>query len=83
MLYRKKYLIGIYEPISRGETLIGLCQNIREFAEFMGIKYDNAAQILHLLFTKQTNYIRFKGMICTVAFILDTDDDKTYEEKEL
>lgn len=73
MLYRKKYLIGIYEPVQYGETLIGLCSNIREFSEFMKISYDNAVQILHLLFTKQTHYIRFHGMMCTVEFILDEE----------
>ncbi len=77
-MYRKKYLIGIYEPVERGETLIGLCTSIREFAEFMRIKYDNAVQILHLLFTKQTHYIRCNGELCTVEFILDIDLDKTY-----
>ncbi len=75
-MYRKKYLIGIYEPVSRGETLIGLCNDIREFAEFIGVKYDNAVQILHYLFTKQTNSIRFHGMLCTVEFILDKTDNE-------
>lgn len=79
-MYRKNYLIGIYAPVSEGETLMGLCTNIREFAEFMNIKYDNAVQILHLLFTKQTHYIRFCGKLCTVEFILDIED-KTYWER--
>lgn len=76
-MYRKNYLIGIYAPVSEGETLMGLCTSIREFADFMNIKYDNAVQILHLLFTKQTHYIRFCGKMCTVEFILDIED-KTY-----
>ena len=78
MLYRKKYLIGIYAPKDEGETLLGLCSSIKEFAELMRIKYDNAVQILHLLFTNQTHYIRFAGRLCTVEFILDIEDDKTY-----
>ena len=49
MLYRKKYLIGVYAPLSEGETLLGLCENIREFSELMKISYNSAAQILHLL----------------------------------
>ena len=73
-MYRKKYLIGIYGPKNEGETLLGLCNNIREFAELMNIKYDNAVQILHYLFTKQTHFIRFYGKICTVEFILDIED---------
>lgn len=77
MLYRKKYLIGVYAPETDGETLLGLCENIREFSKLMKISYDSAAQILHLLFTKQTHFIRFAGRLCTVEFILDIDDDKT------
>ena len=73
-MYRKKYLIGVYAPIQYGETLLGLCSNIREFSSLMNISYDNAAQILHLLFTKQTHYIRFHGMLCTVEFILDIEE---------
>lgn len=73
-LYRKKYLIGVYAPKSDGETLLALCENIAEFAELMKINRSNAAQILHLLFTKQTHYIRFGGRLCTVEFILDVDD---------
>lgn len=68
-MYRKKYLIGIYSPINEGETLLALCSNINEFAELMGIKYQNAVQILHYLFTKQTTCIRFCRKLCSVEFI--------------
>lgn len=74
-MYRKKYLIGIYTPLSEGETLVALCANTKEFAELMGIKYENATQILHMLFTKQTRCIRFYGKLCSVEFILDIDDE--------
>ena len=73
-MYRKKYLIGIYGPKSQGETLLGLCSDIREFAELMHINYNNAVQILHYLFTKQTHFIRFCGTMCTVEFIIPIDD---------
>ena len=75
-LYKGKYLIGIYEAIEDGETLIGLCSNITEFAELMKIKYDNASQILRLLYNKETHYVRFFGKICHVEFILDADDEE-------
>lgn len=74
-MYRKKYLIGIYEPISKGETLVALCSDIREFAQLMKISYSNAVQILHLLFTKQTRCIRFYGELCSVEFI-ETDEEE-------
>lgn len=72
-MYRKHYLIGLYVPIEEGETLIALLNDIKGFAEFMGIGRKNATQILHWLFTKKTRGIRFHGKICSVEFILDTD----------
>jgi len=68
-MYKNKYLIGIYAPVEEGETLLGLCDNITEFAEFMEITYNNAKKILFQLFNKQTNFIRFFGKICSVEFI--------------
>lgn len=69
MLYRKKYLIGIYGPLYDGEPLVGLCDNAKEFAEFMKISVTNATQILYYLFNKKTQYIRVNNKLCTVAFI--------------
>lgn len=77
-MYRKKYLIGIYAPVEEGETLLALCSSIKEFAELMEIRYDNAVMILHLLFTKKTTCIRFCRRLCSVVFI--PDEDKTEEE---
>ena len=72
-MYRKHYLIGVYAPLSEGETLLALCNDIREFASLMGINRPNATQILHYIFTGKTNRIRFFGKLCTVGFI-DTED---------
>jgi hypothetical protein len=68
-LYRNQYLIGIYGPVYEGEPLLGLCDNVKEFAQFMDIKESNARMILHKLFHKQTNFIRFFGKICSIEFI--------------
>lgn len=67
--YRKRYLIGIYGPLSDGEPLIALCDNLEEFAEFMEIKKSCAKTILIKLFNKKTNFIRCSGKCCSVAFI--------------
>ena len=72
-MYKGKYLIGVYAPVSEGETLLGLCDNVREFAKFAKISNPNADQILRNLFTKQTQFLRLFGMMCTVEFILDTE----------
>lgn len=74
MLYRGKYLIGIYSPIEEGETLMALCKDAYEFAKLMEINQKTATKILSLLFTKKTNHLRFFGKICTVEFILEADE---------
>lgn len=73
-LYKNKYLIGVYAPVEYGETLLGLCCNVKEFAELMKIDARDASQILRMLFSKQTKFIRYNKMICAVEFILDTDE---------
>lgn len=72
-MYKGKYLIGVYAPVSEGETLLGLCNSVREFAKFAKIKEPNADQILRMLFTHQTHFIRLFGKMCTVEFILDVE----------
>lgn len=67
--YRGSYLIGIYGPIYEGEPLLSLCDNVKEFAEVMQIKESCARMILNKLFHKQTNFIRYFGKNCSVAFI--------------
>ncbi len=74
-LFKNKYLIGVYGPLSEGETLLGLCYNTEEFGKLLGISKQSATVILHYLFTGKTNFIRFNGKICTVAFILDVEED--------
>ena len=74
-MYKGKYLIGVYGPEEEGETLLGLCGNVREFAKLLHIKESNADQILRMLFTHQTHFLRFCGKMCTVEFILDVEVD--------
>lgn len=73
--YKGKYMIGIYAPIDQGETLLRLCDNIKEFANVLGITRDNAGMILHAMYTRTHKYIRFNGMKCSVEFIEVEDDE--------
>lgn len=68
-LFKGKYLIGIYAPIEEGETLLALCDNAWEFSDLMEISYRTAFKILSNIFNKQTNFIRFFGKNCSIAFI--------------
>ena len=69
MLYRKKYLIGIYGSLLDGEPLLALVDNIKEFSKLMGIKYTNAKVILNKIWHKNSNFIIYCGKRCTVEFI--------------
>lgn len=70
-MYKGRYLIGVYLPIEEGETLVGLCSSVKEFAKFAKIKESNADQILRLLYRKETHFLRLFGKLCTVEFIYD------------
>lgn len=67
--YRGKFMIGVYNSISEGETLLALCDNTREFASFMQITDNNADVILHNLYYGKTQYIKIDGKFGTVEFI--------------
>lgn len=73
--YRGKFLIGVYSLLSEGETLLALCDNEKEFAEYLQTTNSSARRILKNLFTKKTNYIKVDGRRRTVEFIEDTDND--------
>lgn len=68
-------MIGVYSLINEGETLLALCDNIKEFAQYLKIKPSNAKVILHHLFNKQSEFIKTGGKLRTVAFIEVNDDD--------
>ena len=74
-MYKKNYLIGIYGSMKDGEPLLGLCENIKEFAELLNINRNTAGVILHKLWNKQTHFIRFNGKLCSVEFILDLEKE--------
>ena len=69
MLYKGKYLIGIYSLICEGEQLLALVDNVQQFADLMNSKRSNAAVILSNLFKHKTNKIIYHGKVRTVAFI--------------
>ena len=74
MLYKNRYLIGFYSPVSDGETLVGLCANVREFSEMMGIGVTYAYQVLNRLFTKKQRFVMVRGRLCTAEFIPEDDE---------
>ena len=69
MLYKNKYMIGIYSLLNEGEQLLALVDNYHEFADLMNITLNNAKTILSKLFNHKSNKIVYQGRIRTVAFI--------------
>ena len=67
--YRGKYLIAVYSLLSEGETLLALCENVREFAKYLKVSEKSARVTLTHLFNKNTKFIRLNGKIRTVEFI--------------
>ena len=67
--YKKHYLIGIYAPLSEGETLLALVDNIKQFSELMQVSTMVATNTLNRLFKKEHDCIRFRGRLCSVEFI--------------
>jgi len=68
-LYKGKYLIGIYKDKTNDDSLIALCDNSKEFAEFMGISINAACVALKRFFEHKTNHLRYKNELCKIYFI--------------
>ena len=71
MLYKGKYMIGIYSLLHEGETLLALVDNVHEFAKLVGISYNSASVIISKLFAHKRSHIVYQGRIRTVEFIED------------
>lgn len=67
--YRGKFMIGVYSLLAEGETLLALCDNTQEFADYLKTSKQTAAMILSNLFNKKINYIKCGGKLRTVEFI--------------
>lgn len=67
--YRNKYLIGIYRCESDNDELVALCNNDKEFSEFMNITLNNARVILKNFFDKKSHHFRYFGKLCEIYFI--------------
>ena len=55
--YRGQYLIAVYASIAEGETLLSLCDNVKEFAKYLKTSVSNARVILQNVFTGESEYI--------------------------
>lgn len=73
--YKGKYMIGVYSLLHEGETLLALCDNITEFANYMNISKNNATVILHKLYNGITKYIKMDGRLRSVEFIKDEEEE--------
>ena len=67
--YRGKFMIAVYSLLNEGETLLALCDNVKEFAEYLQVKESNARMILQNIYTNKNKFIKMCGKLRTVEFI--------------
>ena len=67
--YRGKFMIGVYSLLHEGETLLALCDNVREFADFLNVSENSARVTLTYLYNGLTKYIKLNGKLRKVEFI--------------
>lgn len=72
--YRGKFMIAVYSLLHEGETLLALCDNIKEFATYLGVSENSASKTLIYLYNGMTKHIRLNGKLRTVEFI-DVEED--------
>lgn len=68
-LYRGRFMIGIYSLEDEGETLLALCENVKEFAKLMNIKETCARMILQNAYCGKSKHIVFAKKFRTLEFI--------------
>ena len=74
-LYRGRFMIGIYSLVDEGETLLALCENVREFARLMKINEPCARMILQNAYHGKNKHIVFAKKFRTLEFIDMSDDE--------
>lgn len=67
--YRGRFAIGIYALENEGETLLALCDNVKEFAKLMHIKESCARMILQNFYTGKSKHLVFNKRFRTLEFI--------------
>ena len=67
--YKGKYLIGIYALKNEGETLLALCENVRELAKVLQTAEYNVRNILSHLKKGTQKYIVFANKLRTLELI--------------
>ena len=67
--YRGKYMIAVYSLLHEGETLLALCDNTKEFAEYLKTTENAAKMALSELFRGKRKFIKCSGKIRLVEFI--------------
>lgn len=67
--YKSRYMIGIYNTKIDDDSLVALCDNHREFAEFLNITENNAKVILSHFFNGKNKLFRYEGRMCEIVFI--------------
>lgn len=71
--YRGKFLIGVYSLIQEGETLLALCDNVKEFASFLKTSESSARVILQNIYKGKIKYVVVNHKFATVELIEENE----------
>lgn len=74
-LYRGRFMIGIYSLENEGETLLALCENVREFAKLMNVSEPCARMILQNVYHGKSKHIVFAKKFRILEFIDMANDE--------
>lgn len=67
--FRGRFMIGVYALKHEGETLLALCDNIREFASYLNRSEEYARITISQIETGYKKFIKLNGKLRTVELI--------------
>ena len=68
-LYRGRFMIGIYALESEGETLLALCENVRELAKALNTTEASAREKLSSVLLGKRKHVVFANKLRTLELI--------------
>lgn len=74
-LYKQLYNIAVYSDLKDGETLLALCDNAKEFANYLKVSENSARAILSKVFHGKTRYIIVNNKIRFIEFIIIEEEE--------
>lgn len=69
MLYKSKYLIGVYKALEDDDSLVCLCESVHQFARFFDLTSSDASSVITYAFKNKGHRFKWRGETCEIVFI--------------